>query len=354
MSCARVLLVGGGITSALTASMLAETQPSLRLIVWDKARGAGGRMSTARSARCQGASVDTGAQYISSAPALFTQHQNIYKSLLASGVLKPANVSMIQGMREERLGEGERTEHFIVPDGMSSLVKHFFKQSGAELNFGRRVAVVDQQDSLWRVRTECGLEDVFDAVVLTMPVPQVLGLGGDVPSLISEAPGVRPGLEAVSYSTRFVLGLYYNETVDLGVDWACKYVADDPVIRFVSIDNLKRERSDVPSSILVHSTVPFGLKNINKTHEEMKPIMLKALLEMFPNLPTTEDQKSLKWLYSQVHKGYPGSPGSIRLSDSPPLVLGGDAFSQSNFDGCIQSAKSITASISNVMKSTSQ
>ena len=55
-------------------------------------------------------------------------------------------------MREDRLGEGERTEHFIVPDGMSSLVKHFFKQSGAELNFGRRVAEVNRRDSLWQAR----------------------------------------------------------------------------------------------------------------------------------------------------------------------------------------------------------
>ena len=97
MSCARVLLVGGGITSAVTASMLAETQPNLRLTVWDKARGAGGRMSTARSSKYPGASVDTGAQYISSSPAFYSQHLDIYKALLASKVIKPANISMIQG-----------------------------------------------------------------------------------------------------------------------------------------------------------------------------------------------------------------------------------------------------------------
>ena len=141
MSCARVLLVGGGITSAVTASLLAEAAPSLRLTVWDKARGAGGRMSTARgrTARTQ---VDTGAQYVSSTPDMFRAHGDIYAALLESGVLAPANTSAIHGMREERLAEGEATRHFVAPDGMSSLVKHFFKLSGAELNFGRRVAEV--------------------------------------------------------------------------------------------------------------------------------------------------------------------------------------------------------------------
>lgn len=53
------------------------------------------------------------------------------------------------------------------------------------------------------MRTECGLEDVFDAVVLTMPVPQLLALSGDVPQLISAAPGLREGLEKVSYTWLF-------------------------------------------------------------------------------------------------------------------------------------------------------
>ena len=156
MSCARVLLVGGGITSAVTASLLAEAAPSLRLTVWDKARGAGGRMSTARgrTARTQ---VDTGAQYVSSTPDMFRAHGDIYAALLESGVLAPANTSAIRGMREERLAEGEATRHFVAPDGMSSLVKHFFKLSGAELNFGRRVAEVikvspDDDD---KVTTRC-------------------------------------------------------------------------------------------------------------------------------------------------------------------------------------------------------
>ena len=160
MSCARVLLVGGGITSAVTASLLAEAAPSLRLTVWDKARGAGGRMSTARgrTARTQ---VDTGAQYVSSTPDMYRAHGDIYAALLESGVLAPANTSAILGMREERLAEGEATRHFVAPDGMSSLVKHFFKLSGAELNFGRRVAEVIKVGHLHpddddKVNTLCG------------------------------------------------------------------------------------------------------------------------------------------------------------------------------------------------------
>lgn len=37
----RVLLVGGGLTSAVTGALLRRELPHLELILWDKARGAG-------------------------------------------------------------------------------------------------------------------------------------------------------------------------------------------------------------------------------------------------------------------------------------------------------------------------
>lgn len=38
----------------------------------------------------------------------------------------------------------------------------------------------------WNVKTQSGTEDTFDAVVLTMPVPQILALSGTVKEIISE------------------------------------------------------------------------------------------------------------------------------------------------------------------------
>ena len=56
----------------------------------------------------------------------------------------------------------------------------------------------------------------------------------------------------MEYSTRFVLGMFFNEPVDLGVDWAASYIGDNPILRFVSIDNLKRGLVDeeAPTSVI--------------------------------------------------------------------------------------------------------
>merc|ERR1711874_487869 len=102
----------------------------------------------------------------------------------------------------------------------SSLVKYFLKQSGADVQFGRRVEEISEKNSAWRVKTVCGLEDTFDVVVETSPGPQILALGGGISQIISRAEDIKTKLEGVSYSTRFVLGQFYSGRVDVGAPWS--------------------------------------------------------------------------------------------------------------------------------------
>ena len=61
-------VVGGGLTSAVTASLLKAGGSNHVVKVWDKARGVGGRMSTSRSAFNMELTADLGAQYITRLP----------------------------------------------------------------------------------------------------------------------------------------------------------------------------------------------------------------------------------------------------------------------------------------------
>lgn len=47
-------------------------------------------------------------------------------------------------------------------------------------------------------------------------------------------------LESASYSSRYALGLFYEAGARIDVPWAAAYIADNPCIRFVSVDNKKR------------------------------------------------------------------------------------------------------------------
>jgi renalase len=53
----------------------------------------------------------------------------------------------------------------------------------------------------------------------------------------------------------------------------------------------------------------------------------------------------------QVHKAYPDSPGCVVLSETPAIILAGDAFTHSNFDGCVDSAISVQQTLAKLVKS---
>jgi len=341
----KILLIGGGITSSLVASLLQQNirilgheRSAVEISIWDKARGTGGRMSTSRSPFDSNCTVDTGAQYISCTPQYTSCHKMFYDELLQAGILEPLHQT-IANAKEYQPG----TQHYVVPDGMSSLVKYFMNKSGLQTSFEHHLSKIDQLDGKWHVTTLHGKSEVFDAVVLTMPVPQILNLTG-ISSIIEQ--DMKKKLEAVRYSSRYALGLFYDEGASLNLPFNASYLYEDPVFRFIAVDNVKRNRPELPVSVLLHTSVPFGLKYIDQTVKEVEPILMKALKESFPDLPPPKAVKCQKWKFSQVSTSYEGQPGVVALSQNPLLLAGGDGFTHSNFDGCISSAESIVKALS--------
>ncbi|XP_008590806.1 PREDICTED: renalase-like isoform X1 [Galeopterus variegatus] len=173
---ARVLIVGAGLTGSLCAALLRkETSGPLQLAVWDKAGDSGGRMITVSSPHNPQCAADLGAQYITCTPHYAKKHQSFYEELLAHGILKPLT-SPIEGMV---MKEGDC--NFMAPQGISSIIKHYLKESaGAEVFFRHCVTQINLRNDKWEVSKETGSPEQFDLIVLTMPVPQILQLQGDI------------------------------------------------------------------------------------------------------------------------------------------------------------------------------
>ena len=100
----RVLIAGAGVTGALCSSLLtnAETRCVSSVTIWDKGRGAGGRMSTSRppGGNAASSSADLGAQYFTAMEKDWEaetahQHQSIYDELLKSGTLASGPSRMV-------------------------------------------------------------------------------------------------------------------------------------------------------------------------------------------------------------------------------------------------------------------
>ncbi|XP_035225299.1 renalase-like isoform X2 [Stegodyphus dumicola] len=273
----RICIVGAGITGALTAMMLKEKLQQISIIIFEKSKGTGGRMCTKRSPF--GSSLDIGAQFITKTSDINHTQKRCYSELFQTGLLKP-----LQGT-VEGLDVSSYSENYACSCGSGSIVKHFLQLADGELG----------------------------------------------------------KLKAVEYCSRFALSLFYKYNTNFfdNLSWTAKYISENPVLRFVSIDNLKRGKQHELPSVLIHTTKEFGKKNVDASLTSVLPVILESLENILPDMPKPSDMKVHKWRYSQVEKSYSGNPGCLVLSTFPVLICGGDGLSFSTFEGCILSAESI-------------
>ncbi|TEA38177.1 hypothetical protein DBR06_SOUSAS110013, partial [Sousa chinensis] len=159
----------------------------------------------------------------------------------------------------------------------------------------------------------------------------------------------RQQLESVSYSSRYALGLFYEAGTKIDVPWAGQYITSNPCIRFISIDNKKRniESSEIGPSLVIHTTVSFGVTYLEHSTEDVQELIFQQLENILPGLPQPVATKCQKWRHSQVTSAAANSPGQMTLHLKPFLVCGGDGFTQSSFDGCITSALCVLEALKN-------
>ncbi|XP_077407541.1 renalase isoform X2 [Vanacampus margaritifer] len=310
-------------------------------------------MSTSRPPDPSSHSADLGAQYISATREYARSHRSFYSELLAAGVLRPLDCA-VEGLRHK-----DGSVDYVAPLGMSSVVKHFLLQSGAELFLEHQVSGLYRRGASWEVRSKRGGSHKFDAVLLTIPVPQILQLEGDLPDVLSVEQMELLG--GVSYSSRFALALFFPPGADVGVPWAIRYYNnynnDDNggkpnVICYAAVEPRKHATEGDAGrgpSLVVHTGAPFGLQHVERDVEEVRPIILQELKRLLPSLPQPIGIKCHKWRYSQVASAVAGCPGHMTLSERPLLVCAGDAFTHSNFDGCLASALSALDAFGEVM-----
>jgi len=396
----RVLVVGGGLTAAALSSLLRSA--GVNVVAWDKARRPGGRLTTHRRPGDGAAvqKVDLGGQYISVSGDYRDLHAGHYEALVKDGLLKSLNGKAPPAQDREEIGdrvaaaqagysekasrpvaldhlyikqpeeEGDpislvMTDNYVAPLGTEEIVQDYWNHSGVELEVLRPLEKLNLVTSncpftngKW-LATGAGKEEEFEAVVTTMPVPQLLAtpprpegyIEGNFLEVVPQDLLVK--LKAVRYNSVFCLGVFFDVDVaeGLGIKWKSKYFPEDPVIRYVSFDNSRRGDSSAPTSICVQSHVSFAEKNLHKTKQEMAEPLMDALYHLLPELPPPSSLVSHKWRYSQTSVPFEGTPGAVLLHQSPTLIAAGDSFSHSNFDGCIASAHAANKLLKKIMAS---
>lgn len=313
-------------------------------------------MTTHRDPANPASHVDMGAQYVTrfsrgretDDPGLEETKDGVFRSLLDNGILVPFH-GTIEGTPPTT--NEKPLAHYVSPNGLNSISHHFIAQSNATPHFNSLLTRVDiSKDTISAYFNEDSHASNFDVLILTMPVPQFMSLKGNVTRHVSA--NILGHLGGVSYSSRYALGLFFPADKpflpSLESDWTAKYF-DHPIIRYTCWDDLKRSNDGKPhpssSTLLVHSSVPFGLKHLEDDKQLVEEILLANVRELIPGLPAPSHTHLIRWRYSQVYKGYPGGHGYVLISESPLVILTGDAFTHSNLEGCIAAAHSTVNAI---------
>lgn len=146
-------------------------------------------------------------------------------------------------------------------------------------------------------------------------------------------------------------------------------------------------------AVVVHTSTEFGQMFVDTPAERVEPVIMEHLRRLYPDLPAPVEVRCHRWRYSQVMQGYSGPQpfgddieaaapskgslleshghaapaaaaaaagaadgkdkakdgkeahatvaGAVLAADEPPLVLAGDAFTASSFDGCVRSGEKV-------------
>ena len=111
---------------------------------------------------------------------------------------------------------------------------------------------------------------------MTMPIPQILQLPG-MDQIINQ--NTTEKLSKVTYSSRYALALFFDKTEpDVVLNskltkTGAHYIADDPIFCYAAIDGKKKEINS-PTSVILHTKVPWGIKHLETSLKEVEEILV--------------------------------------------------------------------------------
>lgn len=305
------IVVGAGISGLLAARELVSA--GWRVVVLEEGRGVGGRMATRRFG---GGVFDHGAQF-------FTARSDDFESLVYGWIEAGAAGEWSRGFAGP---EGERPPdghpRYRGASGMASVPK--LLAEGLDTRTNERVVEVGRDGNGWRIRTETGLTESAEALLMTPPAPRSLALVSDELS-----PDERRALEAITYDPCLALMALLDGPVGLPKPGGVQIHGE--LLDWIS-DNRMKGISAEPS-LTIHAGPGWSREHFDDPEEDVVRSLLQLADEWLGiNLAAKAVETSLvRWRYSWVTQNRPER--FFVATESPPLVFCGDGFGGAKVEG---------------------
>ncbi|MEE2789249.1 MAG: FAD-dependent oxidoreductase [Myxococcota bacterium] len=302
----KVAIIGAGIAGSTCGRFIQRT--GNETVLFDKARGAGGRLSTRRR---DGVTYDFGAPVLSAQSSAFTR---ALATWIKAGAAQqwPGRFGYLRD--GQLIEEHDAPARFVGTPGMNAIVKQL--QVGLDVRYGQRVDELIEDGRGWRLVDVDGAPlGRFDAVVLAVPAPQAM-------ALLSPHGILTDGLAQVRMDPCWTVMAHWSAPLDVSFD-ALELTG--------SIGWATRERSK-PGRVehdawVIHASSAWSRENLELDAERVSSQILKDFAAMIGiHCPMPTAIHTHRWRYSRVRN--PLGVGSLwdgrhRIGVCGDMCLGG-------------------------------
>ncbi len=281
----RVAIIGAGLSGLVVANRL---QSLADVTVFEKSRGAGGRMATRYADEFE---FDHGAQFFTARTDAF---KNFLGPLIDEGVVADWKAEFAEFDRSSirtlrSWGDGD--PHYVGTPRMNSVGRHL--SAGVNVVFETAIASIVRKNDGWTLLDGAGRRlGPFDWLVVTSPAAQTATLGEAIPNLVTYCRERR-------MIGCFALMLGFAEAIKLPWNAALVRNAD---ISWISVNSSKPGR-DGPFTMVVHSTNAWADAHMEDDVDFVLEHMLDEASQVTDvDLRTATHRQVQRWRYANIAK----------------------------------------------------
>ena len=325
----RIAIIGAGMSGLVLAHALAK---QAEVVVFEKARGCGGRMSTRYA---DSFCFDHGAQYFTARDADF---QQFIATEVTDGVVAEWKGPVIDLTidRQETLSPFNEPWWVATPN-MNSLCKALIRDFTVRTQVEVAPLTAKHTDG-WHLEDLQGTAlGVFDWVMSCAPLMQTVKLFDA--HLAQNEP-----LRAGSMQGCYALMLGFEQPWDR--PWIAARVANNP-IQWIGINSSKPERDSKHTCMVVHSESVWAETHIDEPLDAIKHALMTEFAQLTGIDPTHADYVALhRWRYAVVH---PIKNSGNYMDATLKLAASGDWCEASRIEAVWLHARKLASMIAGAM-----
>lgn len=318
----HIAILGTGISGAVLSHALAGSG-GIRLSLFDKARGVGGRMSTRYGG---GFEYDHGAQFFTARGSAF---QNFLADLGTEGVVQrwqPKIVTLSPGKKPFKRLWFE--DHYVSAPRMNSMCKHLLK--GLDVFNGTKIVTLESEGNRqFLVDESDNRHGPFDLVVSTAPAEQTMEIFNTQDTALGSIRFTPCFAVMIPWQTNLP-GWHAATVQDSSLEWLC-------------FNHRKPGRTHQPS-LIAHSTGAWAAEHFNMDLDAAKNHLLQELTELIDVGDT--DPGIHRWRYARVTESL-GSP--YWLDEKRRLAACGDWCLGNRIEDTFNSAMALADKIKQML-----